>query len=151
MKATFINGAVEVRMYGVKLVENCEAKLLSDFDVPKTTAGVQTPEKKVLFLSQLKRAFSITGRIEADSSNQSRTYADEALNDLRDMEKDNEGCQLKITDNAGSNYLFQALDNSTTPIDGFLQKVQFTHSANDVDRPESYDVIAVFLEAVSLK
>ena len=151
MKVSFKNGSITVVIYAAKFVENVDSKLMMDFDIPVIDAGIQTPMKTVLYAAQLSRAFTITGIIDKDSSNQSRSYADDSLDDLRDMIKDTQGCQLKIATNDDNTYLFTELDNSTTPIDGFLTKLQFSTFAQDINRPTEYEVTAVFIEGIDAK
>lgn len=150
----FTNGTTIVSIEGVKFDENLESKFLANINIPQGGAvGIQVPETKILHLASIPRLFSVTGHIIATSSEVGgtpRTYADEALNDLRDMIKDTGGVTMSVKDSS-DNRLFTKIDNSDADITGFVQKLQYSCVSSDEDRPSMYSVIISFIEATNLK
>ena len=151
-----------ITVQSVRLIETTEASFVLDYNIPQDTSGIATPSRLVLSLGQIKRSFTISGYVNASCGTyggSARTYADEVVQDLRDMVKNTNSLTLAITTNDGSPRVFRKIDNTDADIIGYVQKVQVTSDpsmldgalvagVSDIgDRPDRYDVQIAFIEA----
>ncbi len=142
MIVTMTKGSVIVTIDGVEFAENFDKSVATKFSYPVTHPWAEDPKYYVIDLLNIEHMCTISGELDASSSNQNRTYAHEVVNDVIEMMEGGGTLTVTAKNSTGTVTIF-----TETMI---LLKFQFKYIATDEDIPSLVSTIISLLECNDL-